>query len=1260
MTGPVTATHVDLTDEQRAAVHWGEGPLMVLAGAGTGKTTVIVERIAWLLGRAAAAPPIRPENILVLTYNVRATAELTVRLQQRLGMDVAGRVWVHNFHSFGQRILQDNAAEAGLPDRVEVLDSIGQRLLLNELRGDLDLLYHGFADLPGQLGRLAALVNRARDELVTPAEYRRYVDERLAAFEAIHGAGAHDRTIAELRDRGDLAPVRQVRRALVRGGDAEAERAADREARRAASGTGRALAWQQLTRTQHAVAEGIRPTFLRDAAALEVLRLQEEARVYGAYLAALRARGALDFGEQILRAIALLQQRANVLRRYQAQFRHVMVDEFQDANIAQVLLLELLGRSPERPDNVVVVGDDDQAIYRFRGASYAAFEQFRERFERAPSWDPERDTPPITRLSLVRNRRSTPEILSAAGRLIAHNAGRLKSGPLLPARPHGDPVELIVAADEQDEAAAVCDAIRAAFDALPERIELPDGTSRPRRWGDVAVLYRRHRHRDAIGEALRQAGIPHMIVGDAGLFNRPDVRDVECALRVLARTDDSVSFVRLLAAPPWRLDATEILRLTRAAAFGTDESPWGVPVYHVALEAIRTGVVITPAPPTPVSAEPAMPVQLELLPAIESGETPAAAAPRPRRGRAGREPISPATRVRLQRLMDCISDLAERGGREGPFTLLDEYLVRAGIVRDLVATGTADAQRGVLAIAGLMRFVGGWQRDHTAATLTDFVAYLDLYQEAGGDLDAETGAATMDGVQLMTVHQAKGLEWEVVVVPRLVEGQFPVERAEELLIPVELLRQVPPGDFQEAEERRLCYVAMTRARRRLVLSAISGPAGAARPSRFACEVAPGGLEPDGVQWRGTAEAGPAPHADGCRTEAGPDEAVVVVRTAAAEQAVHRGGVAPGGQQPSAQAAGAEVRMPRLMPAPTVFERRFSLRRRAVELVGALELVDPSDTAGRSAILRELAEVGLDAARAAGEDRARGVDPLTLRALAMDEPAGAALLRLVPPPDRFSYSAFGVYRECPLRYAFQYVYRIQVPDEDRKGYFTFGSIVHAAFESFGRAWLDAEASGAPHPDESDLHRFFDAAWQPLAFPDRLTAESYGARSPAILRNFFARQLSRLAESVAFERRFEMPLDPGDGGPAAVMTGAIDRIDRLPGGRFELIDYKTGHARSQADVDADEQLTIYALAMRDGAVSDPATGRPLPAPDLLTLYFTESDQWLSTTRTDGQLEEQHERLAAVARQIRAGRFTGTPSYEACRRCDYARLCPVRWGG
>jgi len=1219
-----------LTTEQIAAVDWGDGPLMVLAGAGTGKTTVVVERVRHLL---AADSSLEPENILVLTYNVKAAAELMDRLEEALGLEVASRLWVHNFHSFGHRLLSDHRADLGLTENADVLDQVGQRLLLRELRpAFMDFLYHPMARDPNSAGRFAEVISRAKDELVTPSEFAALAQGKREAFDMSHDGG-YDAIIAELRERdalGRLWQVQVVRRELLKSGREAADKIASRESRRDVSGTGEALWWNQLSKEQERIAKGLTPTYIRDAEALDVQRLIEEARAYEVYQAELRERGLLDFGEQQLLTIDLLTNRPNILRGYQDQFRHVLVDEFQDANMAQILLLELIGRGPGKPDNVVVVGDDDQSIYRFRGASYAAFEQFTKRFQTPPVWDPEREIIPVARMPLLENRRSTGDILSAASRLIGRNR-RLKKGALQPVKDTGVPVEIVHAADEHDEADVVVTWIKQAFETLPA----------PRRWSDIAVLYRKHRHRDLIVDRLRKQDIPYMVIGGTGLFDVPEVRDAEAAMRVAANPDDSASFVRLLSAGPWRLDAAEILRVTNAAAWD------GRPVHQAASDILREGRIgggVESAASSPVAPAAAPVVErVTLWDESEFNETEAQTVrdrrSREQRSQQRRQQLDARLRVKLQRVDELVNELVPRAQRDGPFAILEDFLVRTNLLHDLIAVETVESQRTVLAVARFMRFVADWQQAHPRETLIDFVAYLDVYQQVGGDLDADQqGRVAVDGIQLMTVYQAKGLEFEAVVVPRLVDGQFPDTRDEQRLLPIELLKQAPPADFAIDEERRLLFVAMTRAKSRLLLTALQPAGSRVQPSRFVGELERGG--------------GEMPVSSDDYVRVVPTDVTIEHRTAGPLADVEERGVTA-----TANAPETTVQLLKLMPVPLAHERRFALRRRAIEIIGMLEGLRSDDHDGRAELTRELVEVAEAAGGAAREARSKGLDPLTLDVVSHHAPAGEALLQIASLPPSFSHSQLRMYGECPLQYAFQRVYRI--PVAETPGYFEFGHVIHQAFEVYARQRRDAIAAGLPLPGYETLRAAFEEAWQPRNFADEHAARHYSDRAEPALKRFYDREVANLAEAVGFEVGFTLKIDASADEAPVLMYGVIDRIDRHPDGTIEITDYKTGRSKNQADVDADDQLSAYALAMASGVVFDPQTKEPLPAASKLTLYFTERDLALSTTRTQEQLDDFRNEVIAKARRVRSGDFTATPDMWRCGRCDYRLICPSRYG-
>ena len=296
---------------------------------------------------------------------------------------------------------------------------------------------------------------------------------------------------------GHLKPVRDVRSAYagVRAKErAEAaglevrkyrpdehERIADREARRSIAADGYAHGRGHFGPDDHDRIDQLADTYVRDGAALEILRLTELARVYRAYQEELSRRGALDFGEQIALATTLFKTRPNVLRRWQRQYRYILVDEFQDANVAQIELIELLGRTPDRPDNVMVVGDDDQSIYRFRGASFAAFAEFDARFSLPPAHDRSGTPPgPPLRLRIDQNFRSVGHVLTVANRLIECNETRFAPDKRLRTdRAAGVPVQLLVCAGAEDEAVAIVDASRRWRARLP-RARSSGGRASPR------------------------------------------------------------------------------------------------------------------------------------------------------------------------------------------------------------------------------------------------------------------------------------------------------------------------------------------------------------------------------------------------------------------------------------------------------------------------------------------------------------------------------------------------------------------------------------------------------------------------------------------------------------------------------------------------------------------------------------------------------------------------------------------------------------
>ena len=328
-----------------------------------------------------------------------------------------------------------------------------------------------------------------------------------------------------------------------------------------------------------------------------------------------------------------------------------------------------------------------------------------------------------------------------------------------------------------------------------------------------------------------------------------------------------------------------------------------------------------------------------------------------------------------------------------------------------------------------------------------------------------------------------------------------------------------------------------------------------------------------------------------------------------------------------------------MPLPTAREHRLALRVRATELLGMIEGTDPEapETAdARASFGKELARVGEAAALASDQARERGLDPLTMRVVALDSGAGANLLEVAPLPGSFSFSQFDVYEHCPLQYAFKHVYRF--PEPEGRGALTFGSTAHDAFERFTRERRERAARGDPPPTREDLGRWFDEAWQPGTYGSATAEQAYRERTTPLLDAFFAGELAATDREVLHEELpFELILEPDDA-PPVIVHGKIDRIDRLATGGIEVIDYKTGRPGTQKSVDESLQLSIYALACRETL--------GLGTPERVTLYYTEAATRMSTTRTDEELDAARDDLLARAARIRSGDFAATPSAEGLR--------------
>ena len=672
-----------MNDRQREAVFCTEGPLLILAGAGSGKTTVLVNRIAGLVKygnayesirvperitgedlallsaaaagtaspeeavRAAAlcaVDPCPPWRILAITFTNKAAGELKERLSRMLGEENGSEVQASTFHSFCARILRREGERLGYSNHFTIYDTDDSRRLMKDCMKQLNIDEK-------TLGHKAILseIGRAKDELLTPDE-----------FKTAAGSDFRRRQIAE---------------------------------------------------------------------------------AYGMYQRRLKEADAMDFDDLLSKTVTLFRECPEVLDRYQNRFRYLLVDEYQDTNHAQYQFIRMLAA---KSGNLCVVGDDDQSIYKFRGATIENILHFEEEF------------PNCCVIRLEQNYRSTGNILNAANAVIARNQNR-KGKTLWTENPDGDKLSVHTLMNEEEEAHFIADAIQ-------------DGVGEGRKYSDFAVLYRANAQSNAVERALVKSGVPYRIIGGHRFYDTKEVRDAMAYLRVLNNPDDAVALRRIVNEPKRGIgDAT----MDKAADIATG---LGISLYEV----------ISHAADYPDIARAAN---------------------------------------KLKLFTDMIDRLREMNDDpENSIHLLYTTMLEAtGYLAMWEQAGEAEAGR----VENLNELASSII-DYEKNSPDDFPELAGFLEEAALMTDADNYDAGADTVVLMTMHAAKGLEFPVVFLPGFEDGIFPGMQS--IFNPEEL-----------EEDRRLCYVALTRAKEKLYITnaesrMLYGSTTRNRPSRFLSDI----------------------------------------------------------------------------------------------------------------------------------------------------------------------------------------------------------------------------------------------------------------------------------------------------------------------------------------------------------------------------------------------------------------------------------------
>jgi DNA helicase-2/ATP-dependent DNA helicase PcrA len=644
-----------LNPEQARAVTTTDGPLLILAGAGSGKTRVLAHRIAYLIG----VQGVRPWEILAVTFTNRAAGELRERIISLVG-EPGRDVQAGTFHALNARVLRRDGEAIGIDRRFVIYDTDDQQALMKQLLREEDLPATGEFRPSAILGA----ISRAKNEMLDPT------------FLADNAVNRHEKIVARL-----------------------------------------------------------------------AVRYQER----------LRKVGALDFDDLLLEGVRLFQEAPHVLARYQDRWRYLHVDEYQDTNRPQYLWVRALAAKHR---NLAVVGDDDQSIYRWRGADIRNILDF------------ERDYPDATVVKLERNYRSTQLILNAAHGVVSRNTERTDK-KLWTEQSGGRPIQRFEAYNEEEEAEWIARQVEGLVggrgSALTRRAD-DDGEDDVFRAQDIAVMYRMNAQSRAIEEAFLRYGIRYQLVGGTRFYARREVKDALAYLRVLRSDTDVVSFERIVNVPARSIGDKTIEVLRRDAA--GERSTW---------EAIE------------------------------------------RAGRGEIEGLAPRARTALADFAVLIRRLRARVGVLALPELLDEVLEASGY-RAMLADGSEDGEERWANLLELRSVTTRYD------DLSPEDALDRLLEETALVADQDQYEGGADAVTLITLHAAKGLEFPVVFIAGLEEGLFPHSRALD-------------DEKELEEERRLAYVGITRAKRRLFLShawrrATWGMGQASVPSRFLLEIPP--------------------------------------------------------------------------------------------------------------------------------------------------------------------------------------------------------------------------------------------------------------------------------------------------------------------------------------------------------------------------------------------------------------------------------------
>lgn len=697
----------DLNEEQRLAVQTTEGPVLIVAGAGTGKTTVITRKLAYLMASEKA----KSDEILALTFTEKAAQEMEERVDRLLPYGYLD-LWVSTFHSFAERILKDHALEIGLPNNFKVLTPVDSWLMLRQNFDKFDLDYWRPKGNPTKYIR--ALIDhfaRAKDEGLWPEDYLEFAEKLKLDTDSL-----------------------------------------------------------EFLKVDHKVSKKEKKEMQKQ----EIVKINELANAYHIYQKLLLDNDCLDFGDLINYTLKLFKERPHILAKFRDKFKYILVDEFQDTNWAQYELIKLLA-APR--NNLTVVGDDDQSIYKFRGASLSNILQFKD------------DYPDSKEIILVDNYRNCQNILDLAYEFIQQNnpnrlEAQLKNKNLesditkrLNAQVPGEGIiEHLHFKNLDDEVQGVVSKI----------VELK-AANQHLLWNDFAVLVRSNDAAAPFCNFMSRHSLPYQFLALKGLYSKSVVLDILNFFKLLDNYHESPAFYRTLSLPHWQIPAEDIVEMNMEAK-RTPSSLWQVAKNIQTLKAVKPQTVNT-----------------------------------------------------VQAIVSHVEKASKLARDKNIAQVFKYFLEQTGYLHWLDHLDEIDKNQKIGWLEQFWQRIKKFENDHEEALVKDFMDEIDFELEAGeeGSLRFEPEAGP-EMIQIITIHSAKGLEFKYVFIVNMVDRRFPtIERAEAIPIPDALVKEIlTQGDAHLEEERRLFYVAMTRAKQGVFFASASDYGGQREKkiSRFLSEL----------------------------------------------------------------------------------------------------------------------------------------------------------------------------------------------------------------------------------------------------------------------------------------------------------------------------------------------------------------------------------------------------------------------------------------